>query len=126
MNEQELQEIEERANKATPGPWMEVAESGEWWIAGPDASENFVMATNASENILQADIDFIAHARADVPALIAEVRSLRAKRAVPVGAIAYLMADIAPTDGFDEADQHEARAVVVAWLESLEVDEVQP
>lgn len=80
MNEEQLQAIEERANKATPGPWMEVAESGEWWLSGPEPT-HFVMSTNASEDILQADIDFIAHARADVPALIAEVRSLRAKLA---------------------------------------------
>ena len=39
---------------------------------------------------------------------------------VPVSAIAYLMADIAPVDAQDVAKQQEARATVTAWLESLE------
>jgi hypothetical protein len=59
--------------------------------------------------------------------LQSENAALRTKLdAVPVRGIAYLMADIVPTDGFDEADQHEARAAVVAWLEALETGEVQP
>jgi hypothetical protein len=75
MNEEQLQAIEARCNAATSGPWMEVAESGEWWITGPE-SEDYVMTTNAGD-IQQADVDFIANARADVPALIAEVRQLQ-------------------------------------------------
>lgn len=42
---------------------------------------------------------------------------------VPVSAIAYLMADIAPADKYDTAKQQEARATVTAWLESLEAEE---
>ena len=42
---------------------------------------------------------------------------------VPVSAIAYLMADIAPADEYDTAKQHEARATITAWLESLEAEE---
>ena len=42
---------------------------------------------------------------------------------VPVSAIAYLMADIAPVDAQDVAKQQEARATVTAWLESLEAEE---
>lgn len=42
---------------------------------------------------------------------------------VPVSAIAYLMADIAPVDAQDVAKQQEARATVIAWLESLEAQE---
>jgi hypothetical protein len=78
MNEEQLQAIKERANKATPGPWEEVAESGQWWITGPVLEYDFVMSTN-TEDIKQEDVDFIAHAREDVPALITEIRSLRAK-----------------------------------------------
>lgn len=43
--------------------------------------------------------------------------------AVPVSAIAYLMADIAPTDTADAQKLHESRAAVTAWLESLEAEE---
>lgn len=77
MNEARLQDIESRCNAATPGPWEEVAESGEWWISGPDISADYVMSTNAGD-IKQADADFIAYARTDIPALIAEVRRLYA------------------------------------------------
>ena len=64
MDGKQLRAIEERANRATPGPWEEVAESGEWWVTAPETGVHFVMATNA---------------RTDVPALIAEIRELRAK-----------------------------------------------
>ena len=78
MTNEELDAISERAEKATPGPWGEVAESGEWWLSGPDIYDDAVMSTNDTE-ISQADVDFIAAARTDVPALVAEVRRLRGK-----------------------------------------------
>ena len=43
--------------------------------------------------------------------------------AVPVSAITYLMADIAPVDEGDTRKLHESRAAVIAWLESLESEE---
>ena len=43
--------------------------------------------------------------------------------AVPVPAIAYIMADIAPTDAYDVQRLQESRAAVTAWLESLEAEE---
>lgn len=42
---------------------------------------------------------------------------------VPVAAIAYIMADIAPTDAADVQKLHESRAAVLSWLESLEAEE---
>lgn len=70
LTNEDLDAIEARANAATEGPWAadrlegnldslysRVAEVGMW---------------------LEADAEFIAHARADVPALVAEVRRLRA------------------------------------------------
>ena len=78
MNDEQLSELEALANAATPGPWGEVAESGEWWLSGPDIYDDAVMSTNDTE-ISQADVDFIAAARTDVPALVAEVRRLRGK-----------------------------------------------
>ena len=76
MNDEQLSELEALANAATPGPWGEVAESGEWWLSGPDIYDDAVMSTNDTE-ISQADVDFIAAARTDVPALVAEVRRLQ-------------------------------------------------
>lgn len=48
------------------------------------------------------------------------LEDVRSELPVPVSAIAYLMADVAPADEYDTAKRHEARATVTAWLESLE------
>jgi hypothetical protein len=70
MTDEELTGIEARANAATPGPW-EAQHSYDdcWWLGGPEA--------NGPDMLPQGDAEFIAHARADVPALVAEVRRLR-------------------------------------------------
>lgn len=86
MTEQELKEIEARANAATPGKWEENLEClGEykWWVStGPFHPCNL----GSKDPYLaraKADSAFIAHAREDVPALIAEVRLWhRAKKAL--------------------------------------------
>ena len=95
MNEQELQAIEERANKASNAPWLIEAGdySGHNWLVGTitvslgesyrDDKAYFVTTRNVHASELEGDAstdaEFIAHARSDVPALIAEVRRLRAK-----------------------------------------------
>ena len=74
MNDEQLQAIKARANAATPGPWechnddfVVVLHDGVWHtISIPDTSPNAA---------------FIAAARADVPALVAEVERLRAQLA---------------------------------------------
>lgn len=76
MNEQELQAIEERANAATPGPW--VADFAITWNVVVGTLKKVITRTSGINNNTRADAEFIAAARADVPALIAEVRSLRA------------------------------------------------
>lgn len=93
----DLAAIEGRANTATPGPW------GAYWgnrigrgveILG-DGSGSLVSATqdvaeipddrcdwddeDAVEVSSEADAEFIAHARQDVPALVARVRQLEAE-----------------------------------------------
>lgn len=60
MTPEELSAIESRANAATPGPWRLGRGSGNDWAT------------------FEADYAFIAEARADVVALIAEVRRLQA------------------------------------------------
>lgn len=77
----DLDEIEARANAATPGPWHEqhigtdtcvhIGDYG-WVTAGPRAPEYDVDSEQGRD-----DAEFIAHARQDVPALTAEVRRLR-------------------------------------------------
>ena len=79
-----LDVIEARALAATPGQW--------WWVEGRDGTlgDRFIgrgggivghpylyLATEPGERVPPQDFDFIAHARQDVPSLVAEVRRLR-------------------------------------------------
>lgn len=93
MTDQELAEIEARANAATPGPWKAKPREDDRneRCAGivalrPDADDEWdreldVVVTDSG--VYPPDpktAEFIAHAREDVPKLIAEVRKLRAER----------------------------------------------
>lgn len=81
MTEEELSEIEQRCEAARKGPWTSYIEgrdhtSGSNIIqVGPTAEpKDDIDIVGATE----ADQDFMAHARSDVPRLLAEVRRLRA------------------------------------------------
>ncbi len=74
MTDAELQAIKARCDAATPGPWEEVVESGFWWITGPEADTNYVVSTMNTD---KEDVEFITHAREDVPVLVADVEELR-------------------------------------------------
>ena len=96
MTKIELNQIEARANAATPGPWFRVDTpfgDGDMVRAGnEDCSGRFICGVDPTfegeeedERDFYADMAFIAHARADVPALIARVRELEAAaRWIPV------------------------------------------
>ena len=77
MTQQELDALKALADAATPGPWEEVAESGEWWItsASDETASLYVIPDTGLMN--QADVDFIAASRTAVPALLAEVERLQ-------------------------------------------------
>jgi len=68
MTNEELDKIEVRANAATEGPWE--FEEGSGYVT---ANSETICASAHSED---ADTAFIAHARQDIPALIAHVRWL--------------------------------------------------
>lgn len=89
MTEEELQEIEARAQAATEGPWSatllndyadQTTIEGARFVNGnempnpEDEPERFTR----EQTQIHADATFIAHARADVPRLVAEVRRLNA------------------------------------------------
>lgn len=88
MTEQELAETEARAAAATPGPWTSYVEgrdhlSGDAFIRFSDSDDEDDMYVPRHRSTgcypaSTADQDFIAHARQDVPALIDDVRRLRA------------------------------------------------
>ena len=81
LDEKQLDEIRRRADAASPGPWKASIEGrdhegGSSFIMvgeGPDRRDDIEL-TGATP----ADYDFIAHARQDVPLLVAEVLRLRA------------------------------------------------
>ena len=75
ITDEYLDEIEMRANLATPGPWVEYLEARDK-ISGSD-----VISTQGEDIYMpgasMADYEFVAHARQDVPKLLNEVRRLR-------------------------------------------------
>ena len=92
MNEQELKEIEALAAAATPGPWIAEHEVNEYSYFEPPSGEPAGVHTQDSEWPAQyvrsdADADFIAHARQDVPALCEEVRRLNGELAMAMDAV---------------------------------------
>lgn len=103
LSDAELDQIQRRADAATPGPWFVrflddvdamslVAVStqpdtgqGERW---PDFEPSTIIAATVVQEPRYVDIEdgrwdenahFIAHARSDIPRLVAEVRRLRAQ-----------------------------------------------
>ena len=80
LTDKKIAEIRERCEAASPGPWIS-------YIEGRDhtSGSDFIMigeGGNRSEDIeltgaTKADQDFIAHARQDVPTLIAEIERLK-------------------------------------------------
>lgn len=76
MTDAELKAIQERADKATRGPWLSHDTlQGEWGVSLPNDGTVSVwglyfgdMETNTGQDI--ANADFVAHARNDIPALL--------------------------------------------------------
>lgn len=76
----DIEAIDARANAATPGPWKPLRShiSGAMTVIGNDDRGCVAIGLNHGVEHHIADGIFIAHARADVPALVAEVRRLKA------------------------------------------------
>lgn len=82
-----LDELERLEKAATPAPWGEFAESGEWWVErqGEDggAAGDFVCGTNTEHYSTngpwaeQADIDLMIAARNALPGLLRVARAAR-------------------------------------------------
>jgi len=77
-----LDEIERRANAATPGPWAVYEKPDPWgyWAVqdadGKDVFDDGSAGAEYGQTCSIADRDFLVAARTDVPALIARVREL--------------------------------------------------
>jgi hypothetical protein len=83
LTEQQLSEIKARADAATPGPWKAFVinddDLGEPMSSGIESIDGSLNHGEECEHFHPYDREFIAHARADVPALLEEVARLRAE-----------------------------------------------
>ena len=70
MTDEQLTAIEQRANAATPGPW--VGYPSMVYLA-PSHALSVFMREGANPMQVEHDTAFIAAARSDVPALIADI-----------------------------------------------------
>jgi hypothetical protein len=81
----DLDAIEARAAAATPGPWKienDYCDCSDYGCSHPPfavAFGPFTSFENTSDRH-HADAEFASHARTDVPALVAEIRRLRARK----------------------------------------------
>jgi hypothetical protein len=92
LDETDLQRIEQRAEAATPGPWFWSSYAGvfsaplaqandDGWDSDVCWVANRNLAAGDTPNAQGgADMDFIAEARTDVPALVNSLRAARADR----------------------------------------------
>lgn len=81
MNEDELRIIEKRALAATAAPWKSTRASRRWEIRSHGSFVGTIFQFDFDGTLApraEADAEFIAHARSDVPLLVAEILRLRA------------------------------------------------
>lgn len=77
MTDEELEAIRARAEAATPGPWF-VCSEHETEIQRNEIGCGFQNGGLIADCCIQADDGrFIAHAREDIPALLAEIERIR-------------------------------------------------
>jgi hypothetical protein len=91
LSDDDLDAIEQRASLASPAPWEAFVEdrdhtSGDTFIriGGLDVSQPDMYVCQygvgpSPVEVSDADLDFIAHARQDVPRLVAEIKRLRSR-----------------------------------------------
>ena len=80
ISEDELRQIEQRVNQAQAGPWKAYIENRDH-----ECGSDFIMTGEGDQRgediemfgATDADYDFIAHARQDIPRLIKEIRELK-------------------------------------------------
>ncbi len=111
LTDEQLAEIDARANAATPGPWSHClipdcieVEVEHWDLFSPthtNSDGTQIGDSVACHTANGEDAEFIKHSRADVPALLAEVRRLRAENAelrAEAVQLRYAARDTSPLD----------------------------
>ena len=86
MTPEQLAEIRARSEAATPGPWecIESFPPGEYALAARPPDEAFpltlaVVGNDDAWEDAEANTQFVAHARTDIPALLDYIEELEAK-----------------------------------------------
>jgi hypothetical protein len=82
LSKEQIAEIEQRAKKATPGPWY--VDDVYQIIQCENDSDDTVIADYSfisDFDVCRDDVDFIASARTDIPALLEHIRELEAQLA---------------------------------------------
>ncbi len=106
LSDADLAAMKERETAATPGPWK--------WTHGMDSRAR-VLAPDETFDVRvdgHVDADFIAHARTDVPALLAEVEELRAENE-------RLQRRLYPSQGEGYANEVERQRYVIEELQRI-------
>lgn len=84
MTEQELAEIQERCAEASPGPWKPDAYDmgpDNYSLSVLDSKGLVILEVPSTSSLDESNLLFVAHARTDVPALLAEIARLKAENA---------------------------------------------
>ena len=128
LTRREVDEIDGRAAAATPGPWRAYVEgrdhlAGDTFIQTSSADDRYTdlyvdfSSAKGRSSAPDHDIDFIATARADVPALVATVRLLRDTPARDTPQVTDIGAPVSISLTRDEA------LVLFDWLQTHEEGE---
>jgi hypothetical protein len=96
MTAEELNAIRARAEAATPGPWRQGTHAPHA-VYREGENQGHIAAAGPMARGTLADVAFIAHARTDIPALLAHVDTLRAvvtdeERTKLIGYVAFELA----------------------------------
>ena len=75
MTKEQLNEVQARADAATPGPWS-ISRHGEVWDVTGEVIQSDILIPRCYPPEHEDNKRFIAHSRKDIPALIAEVKRL--------------------------------------------------
>lgn len=119
MSELDVDAIEARANAARSGPWKwhwDVFGDGSSSLDRLDGGGEFVLSAHGMHtdgwiDADDADAEFIAYARTDVPALVSRVRELEAAKVWIV--LSHCYEDVRVEDVFDSREQAEAEYDIV-------------
>lgn len=99
LTEQELEEIRKRCEAATPGPWVWESDSPN--CVGTRGNSTSLICEDGADSFVgltERDNEFIAHARADIPALADSLRAERARMQEKVCSICSDATDMACAD----------------------------